>query len=88
MAKKKSFVSIADITKEQIMHLITMASEFEAIPNRKLLDDKVVATLFFEPSTRTRLSFETAANRLGARVIGFTDPKVTSSIKERRSMIP
>lgn len=81
MAKKKSFVSIADITKEQIMYLITMASEFEAIPNRKLLDDKVVATLFFEPSTRTRLSFETAANRLGARVIGFTDPKVTSSIK-------
>jgi aspartate carbamoyltransferase catalytic subunit len=40
-----------------------------------------VATLFFEPSTRTRLSFETAANRLGARVIGFTDPKVTSSSK-------
>ena len=38
-------------------------------------------TLFFEPSTRTRLSFETAANRLGARVIGFSDPKATSSSK-------
>ena len=45
------------------------------------MDGKVVATLFFEPSTRTRLSFETAANRLGARVIGFSDPKATSSSK-------
>ena len=61
--------------------LIYMAQEFEKHPNRKILDDRVVATLFFEPSTRTRLSFETAANRLGARVIGFTDPKVTSSTK-------
>ena len=58
-----------------------MAEEFEKHPNRKILDGKVIATLFFEPSTRTRLSFETAANRLGARVIGFTDPKVTSSSK-------
>lgn len=63
------------------MYLLEMAGEFEKNPNRKLLDGKVVATLFFEPSTRTRLSFETAANRLGARVIGFTDPKVTSSSK-------
>lgn len=58
-----------------------MAEEFEKHPDRKILDGKIVATLFFEPSTRTRLSFETAANRLGARVIGFTDPKVTSSTK-------
>jgi len=58
-----------------------MAREFEQNPNRRLLEGKVVATLFFEPSTRTRLSFETAANRLGARVIGFADPKVTSGTK-------
>jgi len=58
-----------------------MAEEFEKHPNRKILEGKVVATLFFEPSTRTRLSFETAANRLGARVIGFADPKVTSGTK-------
>ena len=63
------------------MYLLEMAREFEKKPNRRLLAEKVVATLFFEPSTRTRLSFETAANRLGARVIGFTDPKVTSSSK-------
>jgi aspartate carbamoyltransferase catalytic subunit len=58
-----------------------MAKEFERHPNRELLKGKVVATLFYEPSTRTRLSFETAANRLGARVIGFTDAKVSSVSK-------
>ena len=78
---KHSLVSIANLTREKIMYLIAMAQEFEKHPNRKTLDGRVVATLFFEPSTRTRLSFETAANRLGARVIGFTDPKVTSSSK-------
>lgn len=74
-------VTIAEHTREKIEYLITMAEEFERHPNRQLLQGKVVATLFFEPSTRTRLSFETAANRLGARVIGFADPKVTSGTK-------
>lgn len=81
MNENRSLVTIANLTKDKIMYLIQMAQEFEKFPNRKILDDRVVATLFFEPSTRTRLSFETAANRLGARVIGFTDPKVTSSTK-------
>lgn len=81
MNENRSLVTIANLSKEKIMYLIQMAQEFEKHPNRKILDGKVVATLFFEPSTRTRLSFETAANRLGARVIGFTDPKVTSSSK-------
>ena len=79
--KKNNFVTIADLSKEKIMYLIEMAQQFEKYPNRELLKGKVVATLFFEPSTRTRLSFETAANRLGARVIGFADPKVTSGMK-------
>lgn len=78
---KQSLVTIANLSKEKIMYLLRMAEEFEKRPNRKILDGKIIATLFFEPSTRTRLSFETAANRLGARVIGFTDPKVTSSTK-------
>ena len=78
---KQNFVTIADLTKDDIMYLIKMAEEFEKHPNRELLKGKVVATLFFEPSTRTRLSFETAANRLGARVIGFSDAKVTSTTK-------
>lgn len=77
----RSIVTIADYPCETIQYLLDMAAQFEQHPNRQLLRGKVVATLFFEPSTRTRLSFETAANRLGARVIGFTDPKVTSSSK-------
>lgn len=79
--ENRSLVSIAQYSKEKILYMLDMAKEFEKKPNRKLLEGRVVATLFFEPSTRTRLSFETAANRLGARVIGFTDPKVTSSTK-------
>ena len=77
----RSIVSIANYSHEKIQYLLDMAQEMEAHPNRKILEGKVVATLFFEPSTRTRLSFETAANRLGARVIGFADPKATSSTK-------
>lgn len=78
---KQDFVTIADLSREEILYLLDMAREFELHPNRELLKGRVVATLFFEPSTRTRLSFETAANRLGARVIGFTDAKVTSATK-------
>lgn len=79
--EKHDFVTIADLSKEKILYMIQMAKEFEMHPNREILKGKVVATLFFEPSTRTRLSFETAANRLGAKVIGFSDAKVTSATK-------
>ncbi len=78
---KHNFVTIADLSKEKILYMIKLAQEFEKHPNREIIKGKVVATLFFEPSTRTRLSFETAANRLGARVIGFSDAKVTSATK-------
>ena len=76
-----SFVSIADISKEEIIDLLGRAEYFEKHTNSKMLDGKVVATLFFEPSTRTRLSFETAVNRLGGRIIGFSDPGTSSSSK-------
>ena len=79
--EKHNFVTIADLSREEIMHLIETAQEFEKHPNRELLKGKVVATLFFEPSTRTQLSFQTAANRLGARVIGFSDAKTSSTTK-------
>ena len=78
---KRSLVSISQLTKDEILQLISDAAFFEAHPNQHLLDGKVIATLFFEPSTRTRLSFETAVNRLGGRVIGFSDAATTSSSK-------
>jgi len=79
--EKHNFVTIADLSREKIEYLISMSQEFERFPNRELLKGKVIATLFFEPSTRTRLSFETAANRLGARIIGFSDAKASSVSK-------
>jgi len=79
--KSKSLVSIDQCSKEDILRILDNARKFEENPNRKLLEGKVAATLFFEPSTRTRLSFETAVNRLGGRVIGFSDASTTSSSK-------
>lgn len=77
----KSLVSISDLSRDEILSLLDTARKFEERPNRRLLEGKVVATLFFEPSTRTRLSFETAVNRLGGRVIGFSDASNTSTSK-------
>ena len=79
--KNRSLVSISDYSKEEILSILDSAADFEANPNRKTLDGKVIATLFFEPSTRTRLSFETAVNRLGGRIIGFSDSTTSSSVK-------
>ena len=79
--KNRNFVSITDYTKDEILAMLDLAAAFEQNPNQNLLEGKVIATLFFEPSTRTRLSFETAANRLGGRVIGFCDAATSSSSK-------
>ncbi len=79
--RKESLVSITDYSKEEILDLLEKTKKFEENPNRRVLEGKVIATLFFEPSTRTRLSFETAVNRLGGRVIGFSDAATTSSSK-------
>ena len=79
--ESKNLVSITDFSKEQILHILDLAEGFEANPNQNILNGKVAATLFFEPSTRTRLSFETAVNRLGGKVIGFSDASTSSSTK-------
>ena len=77
----KSLISITDFSTNEILRILEIAEDFERHPEPHLLDGKVVATLFFEPSTRTRLSFESAANRLGGRVIGFSDPNISSVSK-------
>ncbi|MBQ3656734.1 MAG: aspartate carbamoyltransferase [Bacteroidales bacterium] len=79
--ERKSLISITDFSTEEIVRILEIANEFENNPQPHLLDGKVVATLFFEPSTRTRLSFESAINRMGGRVIGFSDPNISSVSK-------
>ena len=77
----RSLISISDLSKDEIMAMLKRAAEFEKNPNCNILEGKVVGSLFFEPSTRTRLSFETAVNRLGGRVIGFSDARTSSQSK-------
>jgi aspartate carbamoyltransferase len=77
----KHLVSISHCSAEDIMRILDRAALFERNPNRDFLQGRVVATLFFEPSTRTRLSFETAVCRLGGKVIGFSDASTSSSTK-------
>ena len=83
--KNRSLVSINDYTKKEWISLLDLAEEFEKNPRQKILENYVVATLFFEPSTRTRLSFESAATRLGAKIVGFTDSS-SSSVKKGESL--
>ena len=83
--KNKSLVSINDYSKDEYLEILRVASEFEKEPIQDILKGKVIATLFFEPSTRTRLSFESAVNRLGGRIIGFTDA-ASSSVKKGESL--
>ncbi len=79
--KNRSLVSITDFTKDEYLRILELAQHFERNPIQKILEGYVVATLFFEPSTRTRLSFESAVNRLGGKVIGFSDASVSSTSK-------
>jgi len=81
--KNKSLVSIHDYSKTDYLRIMDLAEEFERNPRNygNLLTGKVVATLFFEPSTRTRLSFESAVQRLGGRIIGFADSSSSSVSK-------
>jgi aspartate carbamoyltransferase catalytic subunit len=77
-------ISISDFSRGDIDFILAEAARMEKMPRSKkkcLLDGKVVASLFYEPSTRTRLSFETAIQSLGGTVIGFADAKVSSAKK-------
>ncbi|MDA3866664.1 MAG: aspartate carbamoyltransferase [Salinivirgaceae bacterium] len=83
--KNKSLISITDYSRDNYLKLIEIAEGFEKNPRQQLLEGYVIASLFFEPSTRTRLSFESAINRLGGRIVGFTDAS-SSSVKKGESL--
>ena len=81
----RDIISINDFDKEEILYVLEHARRMAGEAPRELLSDYVMAALFFEPSTRTRLSFETAMNRLGGRVVGFAEPG-GSSVKKGESL--
>ncbi len=83
--KNKSLVSINDYSKEEQERILDLAQEFEQEPVQNILKDHVIASLFFEPSTRTRLSFESAVNRLGGKIVGFSEAGSTS-VKKGESL--
>lgn len=81
----QSIISIDDLSDTQINRILNLAKQYKDKAPGKILNDKIIATCFFEPSTRTRLSFEAAAIRLGAQIIGFSDAS-TSSTKKGESL--
>jgi aspartate carbamoyltransferase catalytic subunit len=86
MSKKsdiKNLIEINDLTEEEIFDLIKVANDIIANGDKysHKCDNKILATLFFEPSTRTRLSFESAMLRLGGKVLGFSEAASSSTAK-------
>ena len=79
--KSKDIISILDFTKEEILYILDLSKRMEKEGSSDILKGKVLANLFFEPSTRTRLSFETAMKRLGGEVVGFDELGKTSTVK-------
>ena len=77
----RDIISIKDFTKTEIIELLKNARQLKKKPQPRLLAGYILGSCFFEPSTRTRLSFETAMQRLGGRVVGFADPNTTSTKK-------
>lgn len=76
--KNRDIISINDFSKEELLHILKLVRQFEQKPKNNLLKGKILAALFFEPSTRTRLSFVSAMEQLGGEVIGFSNANVTS----------
>lgn len=76
--KGMDIISIRDLSKDDLLDILAAAKKLEHKPIPNLMKGKVMATLFFEPSTRTRLSFMSAMERLGGQVLGFENTEVTS----------
>ncbi len=81
---RKDLISMEDLSSEDIKAYLSLTAQVEATPLErrvKALPGKIMASMFFEPSTRTRLSFESAMHRLGGSVIGFAEQTATSVSK-------
>ena len=85
---RKNLISIADLNVNELQLLLDTALQLKQQPRDDLLAGKLIASCFFEPSTRTRLSFETAVQRLGGKVIGFPMAQTPARKKAKRSLTP
>ncbi|WP_025819797.1 aspartate carbamoyltransferase [Shewanella marina] len=83
---QKDIISIPDLTRSELELIVSTANQLKEYPRPELLKNKIIASCFFEASTRTRLSFETAAQRLGGSVIGFPDGGNTSLGKKGETL--
>lgn len=83
---QKDIISINDLSREELELVLDTAASLKANPQPELLKHKVIASCFFEASTRTRLSFETSMHRLGASVVGFSDSSNTSLGKKGETL--
>jgi len=83
---QKNIISIADLSRSELELILETAQSLKQTPQPDLLNNKVIASCFFEASTRTRLSFETAAQRLGGSVIGFDSGGNTSLAKKGETL--
>ena len=83
----RDIISIKDFSKDEINHVFKVARNMEplAAKGSDMLKGKILATLFFEASTRTRLSFESSMQRLGGSTIGFAEAEIASVKKGRKS---
>ncbi len=83
---QKHIISINDLSRDDLNLVLATAAKLKANPQPELLKHKVIASCFFEASTRTRLSFETSMHRLGASVVGFSDSANTSLGKKGETL--
>jgi aspartate carbamoyltransferase catalytic subunit len=83
---KKNIISINDLNKNELEIILKKSSLLKKQAQPKLLKNKIIASCFFEASTRTRLSFETAVHRLGASIIGFSDDNNISLRKKGETL--
>lgn len=77
----KNILSMKEMQKNDIVSILTRARQFKQNPPDKILKGSIMASCFYEPSTRTRLSFESAMRKMGGEVIGFSEGATTSSQK-------